>query len=126
MSETNGASRAGLYLSIAASLAFLLGAVGSMFYVAFKAQSNTDALAAQTMIVSGLIGRIGQLEDRQTKTEVAANEIETQFCAMDIVRNLMHANDLRNTSLLWQKTFGTEYPIDNAFYPTICNRKPRQ
>lgn len=47
-------------------------------------------------------------------------EVETQFCASDDVRNLMHAHDLRLTALLWKKTFGTDYPIGDAYYPKIC------
>jgi hypothetical protein len=50
-------------------------------------------------------------------------EIETQFCASDIVRNLMHATDLRTQSMLWRKLIpDTPMPTDNAYYPQICNR----
>jgi transcriptional regulator of met regulon len=50
-------------------------------------------------------------------------EIETQFCARDIISNLMHANDLRMLSMLWKKTFdGSTYPTDNTFYPKVCNQ----
>jgi hypothetical protein len=50
-------------------------------------------------------------------------EVETQFCASDIVRNLMHANDLRVQSILWRKTFpDTLLPTDNSYYPHVCNR----
>jgi len=52
-------------------------------------------------------------------------EIETQFCAADIIRNLSHAQDMRNNSLLWNKAYpGEHMPTDNAYYPTICNRQP--
>jgi hypothetical protein len=48
-------------------------------------------------------------------------EVETQFCGSDVVRNLMHANDLRLFSMLWHKAFpDTTLPTDNAFYPKIC------
>jgi hypothetical protein len=66
------------------------------------------------------------LQDRITRNEVALIEVETQFCAQDIVRNLMHANDLRNISILWEKEFGSPYPISNTYYPTICNRPVRK
>ncbi len=46
-------------------------------------------------------------------------EIETQFRATDQIRNIMHANDMRVQAMLWKKSFGSEYPIDNAYYPTI-------
>jgi flagellar biogenesis protein FliO len=50
-------------------------------------------------------------------------EIETQFCASDIVRNLMHAQDSRTIAILWHKAFPeTTMPTDNTFYPRICNR----
>jgi hypothetical protein len=50
-------------------------------------------------------------------------EIETQFCAGDTARNLMHASDMRITSMLWSKVNpGAILPTDNAFYPSICNR----
>jgi hypothetical protein len=78
-------------------------------------------------------GRIGTLEakadvslrDRaQLDSSVAAIqrdliEIETQFCESDNIRNLMHANDLRSTAMLWQKVFGEEYPTNNVFYPRV-------
>lgn len=51
-------------------------------------------------------------------------EIETQFCASDIVRNLIHAEDMRNNSMLWAKAYGEHMPTDNSFYPSICNRQP--
>lgn len=77
----------------------------------------------------GLEKRIGVLEvrladnDKQTYIlERDQREIETQFCASDIVRNLMHANDLRQVALLWKKVYGEEYPTDNSFYPQVCNR----
>lgn len=66
------------------------------------------------------------LQDRLTRMETALSEIETQFCAQDIVRNLMHANDMRQMSILWEKQFGLPYPIGNAYYPTICNRPVRR
>lgn len=50
-------------------------------------------------------------------------EVETQFCASDQIRNLMHANDLRVQSVLWQHAGSLgDYPTANAYYPSICNR----
>jgi hypothetical protein len=52
-------------------------------------------------------------------------QVETQFCASDIVRNLMHANDLRALSIMWHEIFPkSQLPTDNAYYPTICNKTP--
>ena len=50
----------------------------------------------------------------------ALKEIETQFCASDDVRNLMHANDLRLTAVLWHEVFHSDFPIGDAYYPKIC------
>lgn len=81
--------------------------------------------AAAVGVLGSMLAWIYSLQDRVTRNEVALHEIETQFCAQDIVRNLMHANDMRNLSVLWEKQFGTPYPIGNAYYPTICNRPVR-
>jgi hypothetical protein len=52
-------------------------------------------------------------------------QVETQFCASDIVRNLMHANDLRVLSVMWHEIYPkSQFPTNNAYYPTICNKTP--
>lgn len=126
MAETNGASRAGLWLSIAASIVLLFGAVGSIFYIGFRVQSTADLLDAVSKRIAAIEDKLTTVQDRLIKIEVSQNEIETQFCAQDIVRNLMHANDQRTASVLWEKVFGTKYPTDNSYYPTICNRRIKQ
>ncbi len=123
MAESNGASRLGLYLSIGSSILLLLGAIGSVFYIGFKVQANADLAEVMARRIGVIEATIVASQDRLTKIEVSQNEIETQFCAQDIVRNLMHANDLRNLSVLWEKQFGMPYPTNNAYYPTICNRR---
>jgi hypothetical protein len=125
MSEANGVNRAGLYFGMAGTALLFIGALGSVFYIGFVAKANTDVIAAQERLIAALSGRIGVVEDRTTKIEVAANEIETQFCAADTTRNLIHASDLRNYAILYKQVFGAEFPIGNAFYPTICNRKSK-
>jgi hypothetical protein len=125
-SPPNGASRLGLWLSIVISAMVLVSMIGAMFYVAYNGKSNTEALAAQSVLIKDISDKSALIQDRLTKIEVAQNEIETQFCSQDIVRNLMHAGDMRNISLLWEKVFGTRYPTDNAYYPTICNRRVKQ
>jgi hypothetical protein len=67
----------------------------------------------------------GSAERRAQNAVITAKlvEIETQFCASDIVRNLMHADDARIVSLLWAETFkGQHIPTDNAYFPRVCNR----
>jgi hypothetical protein len=54
-------------------------------------------------------------------------EIETQFCAADVMRNLTHAQDMRTTAVLWRQAFPQNpLPTDNAYYPHICNRAETQ
>jgi hypothetical protein len=122
----NGANRIGLWLSVAASGVLVFGAICSIAYIGFKVQSNSDVMAAMVGRIDRTDDKITNIQDRLTKIEVTANEIETQFCAQDIVRNLMHATDLRTSSMLWEKTFGTKMPTDNTYYPTICNRRVKQ
>jgi hypothetical protein len=124
--SANGASRFGLYLGIAASGLMLLGGIGTIFYVGFKVQSNSDILESTIRRIDVIDTTLSITRDRLTKIEVSQNEIETQFCAQDIVRNLMHATDMRNLSILWEKQFGVPYPTNNSYYPTICNRRTKE
>lgn len=77
-------------------------------------------------VFGSMIAWTYSLQDRLTRTEASLLEIETQFCAADMARNLMHANDLRNYAVLYKHVFGEEYPTGNAYYPTICNRPIRR
>src|ERR1700748_220119 len=104
----------------------LIGALGTIFYIGCKSQANSDAIDIVTKRWQAIDDKTTLVQDRLTKIEVSQNEIETQFCAQDIVRNLMHANDLRSVSILWEKTFGSRIQTDNAYYPTICNRRVKQ
>jgi hypothetical protein len=118
--------------------------------LASQVAANTTRISAMqitletgTQIDSGLTARVAALEGKMNNSEsrstinterIAAlrtdvvrlmadlREVETQFCASDTVRNLMHANDLRQVSLLWQKVYGFPFPTANAYYPMICNR----
>ena len=69
--------------------------------------------------------RLAKIDTELSKLYSSLIEVETQFCAADIVRNLMHADDMRLRAVMWGKIYpGTKMPTDNAYYPTICNRKP--
>lgn len=77
--------------------------------------------------------RLSKIEGNQSGSGLAIatlgrdeREIETQFCASDIVRNLMHANDQRQLAMLWEKVYGQKYPTDNTFYPQICAKPTEQ
>jgi len=63
--------------------------------------------------------RLQTIRTEQAKQAAALTEIETQFCAADSERNLMHAYDLRILAMLWHKTFAMVYPTDNAYYPRV-------
>jgi hypothetical protein len=90
-----------------------------------KMVSIVGAIAGSIGIIGSMLAWIYTLQDRVTRNEVALHEIETQFCAQDIVRNLMHAHDLREYAVLYKKVYGEDYPIGNTYYPTICNRPIR-
>jgi hypothetical protein len=48
------------------------------------------------------------------------DEIETQFCEMDSIHNLMHAYDMRMQAVLFDKLFpDSKWPTDNSYYPSI-------
>lgn len=97
-----------------------------------RSVESTQAARASTIAdVVGMKMQMQQMYDRSsenrseiTRQEAALVEIETQFCAADIMRNLMHAQDMRIQSMLWDKSFdnGIRMPTDNAYYPVICNR----
>jgi hypothetical protein len=84
-----------------------------------RSQLNDRLRAAETLVASNAGERRSQVAAMNAKLV----EIETQFCASDIVRNLTHADDMRLTALMWAKLYpGEKLPTDNAFYPRICNR----
>jgi hypothetical protein len=53
-------------------------------------------------------------ERRAAQAAVSAKlvEVETQFCASDVMRNLTHAQDMRTTAVLWRQAFPNN-PIAN-------------
>ena len=69
---------------------------------------------------------INSLQNSVTAIQRDLNEVETQFCEADHLRNLMHANDLRWFAMLFDKSFGAKLPTDNTYYPIVCNRKAAQ
>ena len=91
--------------------------------------SSTAADAASRDDRAHLNDRVQKLESeasdnrsRVAEERVKLTEIETQFCAGDAMRNLMHAHDMRIQSVLWQHDFKETLPTDNAYYPEICQR----
>lgn len=93
---------------------------------AADAESRTDRgrLNQRTAALEDGLGRnIAEGRSGEARFRAQLVEIETQFCASDSIRNLMHAADMRITSVMWTKVSpGSVMPTDNAFYPSICNR----
>jgi len=126
----NGTARWTLWVTVVATVG--AGITGIVTY--------TNQIAALSSANESLDQRFKGLEKRldeessansKTRSQVIAlrtalSEIETQFCAEDTVRNLMHANDLKFTAILWEKSMGSKMPTDNAYYPQICNRDRRE
>lgn len=120
----NGTARVGLWVSITGAVVAVLIFIGSL--MTMYAQ-----LVATERTADDLKERVDRMavqfnDTRSQLTTVCADlkEIETQFRATDQVRNLMHANDLRIQSLLWQKVYAAPYPAENPYLPTIAQDQP--
>ncbi len=88
------------------------------------ASSRTDRIQLNDRlraVESALAANSGEGRAEFSVISAKLVEVETQFCSSDMVRNLMHANDLRLFSIIWHKVFAdTTLPTDNAYYPQIC------
>lgn len=122
MTAPNGYGRAGFYAQILGVIFVLIGAIFWVGSIANQVSANSTGMVALGVRIAALETDLRRNDLETSSIERDLREVETQFCSTDIVRNLMHATDLRTTSLLWQKVFSTPYPTDNAFYPQICNR----
>lgn len=122
----NGTARWQLWISAAStgilvvgSMIGLLVQIASLSYSVGDLRTRNENLEKQVasleIAASERRLQIAKLEEHQT-------EIETQMRSADQVRNLMHANDLRVQSLLWEQAFKdkSHYPTDNAYYPSIA------
>jgi hypothetical protein len=92
-----------------------------------RLQVSGEASSSSDVVSRGdrqqLNDRVHELEAEAIASRSALIEIETQFCATDTVRNLMHANDMRLFSILWHKAFiNSLLPTDNTFYPIVCRK----
>lgn len=115
-----GTARWQLWVSIGGAAFVLLSAISGLAFTAISAKQEVEELAARVMAVEELA--------RADRAKLSAMdyklvEVETQFRASDQIRNLMHANEMRNTAMLWSKAFGVTFPIDNAYYPTIAQER---
>jgi hypothetical protein len=86
--------------------------------------SRTDRVQLNDRIRAlegGVADAIGERRAQDGVLVAKLVEVETQFCSSDVVRNLMHANDLRLFAIMWHKIFpDSTLPTDNAYYPQIC------
>lgn len=104
--------------SMAAAGVVVITAVGGLVFNAVRANEKADALAI----------RMAAVEDTTRVNKATLGVIDARMIAVDNqlhtadqLRNLMHANDLRITALLWQRAYpGSTFPTDNAYYPTIA------
>jgi hypothetical protein len=123
MAEGNGTARWQLWVSLASVGLVLMGALMALYLTANKAADDAAKLTARMAIVESGVAK----NDREIAGMMAdLCEVETQFRADDQTRNLMHANEMRIDSMLWKRAFGSEYPTDNAYYPTIAQEGCRR
>ena len=97
--------------------------LGAMFVL----YSQVSTAYAKANDLEGRVDRLSaELTDERNKvTQICSSlvEVETQFRASDQVRNLMHVNDLRTQAMLWRKSFGADYPVGDAYLPTIAQER---
>jgi len=115
-------TRWGLYVSAVSAIAIIIAAFIWVGQIASEVSTGQKEQEEQLRRLGKIEGNIGQLNITIGTLSRDEREVETQFCANDIVRNLMHANEQRELAILWEKVYGSKYPTDNAYYPNICNR----
>jgi hypothetical protein len=125
-SPTNGngngsLNRMGVWASVVGVGFVLLAALFTLFSTAQTAATLGEENKRRIETVEN-----GHILDASQISSICAHlvEIETQFRAADQVRNLMHANDLRLISLLWQKQYHQPYPGGDPYLPTIAQENP--
>lgn len=120
----NGLARWQVWLAAAALALTFFGVVVvpmiGLFIVASSANAEAVELKSRVDKMDVQISS-DRIELAQMRSSLV--EIETQFRATDQVRNVIHANDLRVQSMLWRKSFGQDYPIGNAYYPSIAQER---
>lgn len=60
-----------------------------------------------------------EVKSNQSALNAKLIEIETQFASADQMRNANQANNMRFIALLWEKTYGTRFPSEIQYYPSI-------
>lgn len=120
----NGNARWGMWASVAAALAVILGGALT-FYL--RAESGYQKALALEERVSFLEKSVQASQTDISVIHADMREIDTQLRASIDDKNLSHAWDLRVESVLWEQAFKghSHLPIDNAVYPNIADGKSR-
>ena len=114
-----------------------LSIAGGLLVVCTGAWSIVATFTTMSNSLSALAIKVGEIDKEldQAKAKLADStlrisslrsaltEIETQFCAEDIIRNQAHEANQRLQSAMFEKIFGQRIATDNAYYPVICNRQ---
>jgi hypothetical protein len=116
----------------------VLGSLGGMMWWLFSLSSDQKNIALnqaafENRTADHIAILTGGMKENSTNdqsvllrirtVERDLNEIETQFCANDQIRNNNLGHVERLIATLWQKEFGQRYPV-STYFPMVCNRKP--
>jgi len=104
-------------IAVTGSIVALMVNINTLSNAAVNLSSRVLTLESRTIADQDReVGRTVQIAGMQR--DLIA--VETQFCAEEELRNLMHATDLRLLAVLWSKSMGTEIQIANTYYPRIA------
>lgn len=105
----------------------IFSSIAYMTWWLFGLSSDMKSLITNHAVVDGKVDNLTEANAttvlRIRTVERDLNEIETQFCANDQIRNKDLVHTERILAMLWQKEFGQPYPTNNSYFPMICNRK---
>lgn len=123
MTEKNGSNKLGLWASVAIAGVAIFAGLGSLYYNSFQTKANSDSIIKLEISQHESEMRENELKSKILAQQLKSIEVETQFCGVARDINRMHANDMRNTAMLWHKIYGETFPTDNAYYPEYgrCN-----
>lgn len=128
-SEPNGSARwqfgintVMMVFSLAVPVVAFLVQTASLETKLEGARAQVVALDRRILALEGAV----QINREDIAAQKAAFvEIETQFHAADEMRNLTHAQDMRDYAIVYRKVFGADYPMGPAYFPTIARPEAR-
>lgn len=112
-----------LYIIVPVSITMLTAIVGLYLALATATATATDAktkLSDLDARVNRQEATISTIQLQVVENRLALKEVETQFCEVSNLANIYRATDLRMQAVLFKKEFKQDYPVENAFYPTVC------